>query len=189
MPPGQPCRERLALDQLHHKVVEAYVVQRADVRVIQSRDCASLTAEALAELVVCDFEGNRAIEASVRCLVDAPMPPAQAQIRSCRDRAAYPPQPAPEFLERRYCRRLKTGPPARCRSFVSQQRLDFTAEIRVGPCEQCGAIGGFALQRGRLSSSICRPRKDPVAISDEDKQDKAGAQPKRHHRGMCDERA
>ena len=25
-----------------------------------------------------------------------------------------------------------------------------TAEIRVGPCEQCGAIAGFALQRGMI---------------------------------------
>jgi hypothetical protein len=44
--------DRCALDELHHQVVRADVVQLADVRVVQGRDCASLTLEALRELAL-----------------------------------------------------------------------------------------------------------------------------------------
>ncbi len=33
---------------------------------------------------------------------------------------------------------------------LSQQRFDFATEIRLGPCEQSGAIAGFALQRSMI---------------------------------------
>ena len=42
-------RQRFALEQLHHQVVLADVVQRADVRVIERRDRLRLTLEALRE--------------------------------------------------------------------------------------------------------------------------------------------
>jgi hypothetical protein len=40
---------RFAFDQLHHQIVRADIVQRADVRVIQCGDRARLALEPLAE--------------------------------------------------------------------------------------------------------------------------------------------
>jgi hypothetical protein len=47
-----PVGERRPFDQLHHKVIRAHVVQRADIRMIQGRDRAGFAIEALGELLL-----------------------------------------------------------------------------------------------------------------------------------------
>jgi len=60
--------ERRALDVLHHQIVEADVVQRADVRMIQRGDGAGFPLEALAELLGADLDNYRAVQAVSRAL-------------------------------------------------------------------------------------------------------------------------
>ena len=76
----QPIGERFALDVLHDEKVDAvfvaYVVEDADVRVVQARDRARFLLEALAQLGVLGqvlgkyFDGDGAVEAGVFRLVD-----------------------------------------------------------------------------------------------------------------------
>ena len=78
----EPRGESLALDILHDEVIDRArlpdVVERADVRMIQLRDGAGFTLESLAEIGVIrerrlqDFNGDRAVEAGIACLVDFP---------------------------------------------------------------------------------------------------------------------
>jgi hypothetical protein len=64
------CRERRPFDQLHHQVVGAHVVERANVGMVQRTDDAGLTLEALTELLVADLDGNVASEACIPRTVD-----------------------------------------------------------------------------------------------------------------------
>jgi hypothetical protein len=71
----QPLAQRLALHQLRHHIAGAgwqrpNVVERADVRVIQCRDSASLMLESRAELFLCNFDSDRASQARVAGLED-----------------------------------------------------------------------------------------------------------------------
>ena len=78
--PGEPIGERLALEQLHHQVVDAILVadveQRADVRVVQARDGARFALEALAAPWITatsggqDLDGDDAIQPRVARPID-----------------------------------------------------------------------------------------------------------------------
>ncbi len=61
---------RFALDVLHHQVIRADVVQRANVGMIQRGDGPRLLLEALGELFVGDFDGYNAVQPRVAGLVD-----------------------------------------------------------------------------------------------------------------------
>ena len=74
--------ERLALEMLHDEkiglAIAADVVQRADVRVTQRRDCPRLTLEAFAPVRIRryprrqDLDRDGSIQTSVACLVHLP---------------------------------------------------------------------------------------------------------------------
>ena len=76
----QPLRQRFALDVLHDEVVDtvllADVIECANVRMVQARDRAGFTLEALTELDVIGevlgkhLDRHDAIESGVFCLVD-----------------------------------------------------------------------------------------------------------------------
>ena len=59
-----------ALDVLHHQVVRADVVERADVRVVEGGDGTGFALEALGELVFGDLDGDAALEACVARFVN-----------------------------------------------------------------------------------------------------------------------
>jgi hypothetical protein len=63
----QRSTQPVALHVLHYEVVRAHVVERADVRVIQRRDGASLALEPVAEASIAGLDGHQAVEASVSC--------------------------------------------------------------------------------------------------------------------------
>jgi DNA invertase Pin-like site-specific DNA recombinase len=66
----QTIGQRFAFDQFHHQVIRPGVVQRADVRMIQRRDCARLAVEASTEFLMRDLDGDGPAEAGVAGLVD-----------------------------------------------------------------------------------------------------------------------
>src|SRR4029077_4428317 len=72
----QSIGERLSLEQLHHDVVVADVIKRADVRMRQMRNRLCLTLEADLELcVLCEFGGQNldrdvAVQPRITCPVD-----------------------------------------------------------------------------------------------------------------------
>ena len=57
--------QRRALDVLHHQIVGAYIVHRANMGMIQRRDGAGLALEAVAESFLRNLDGNDAIEPRV----------------------------------------------------------------------------------------------------------------------------
>ena len=79
---GQPKRLRhrhrtmqgLAFHILHHQVVRPYVVERANVRMVQRRHGAGFTLEPGVEPRLGDFDGDHAVEARVPGLVDRAHP-------------------------------------------------------------------------------------------------------------------
>ena len=82
--PFQPRGERLALEVLHHQIVDAFlmanVVQRADVGVVEAGDGAGLALETLAQVGAAgdfrrqDLDGDGAIQPSVPATVDLAHP-------------------------------------------------------------------------------------------------------------------
>ena len=58
-------RERLALDVLHHQVIRADIVQRADVGMIERGDGARLALEAIVELARGNLDRDGPVEARV----------------------------------------------------------------------------------------------------------------------------
>src|SRR5215469_275258 len=66
--PPETRRESLALQQLHHEIIGAYVVKRADMRMAQRGDGPGFAFESLAESRSGDLEGNVAAEP---CIVRA----------------------------------------------------------------------------------------------------------------------
>ena len=62
----------LALDQLHHQVVRADVVERADIRVIERSHRTDFALESVGELHAGDFDRNLTTEPRVPSLVDLP---------------------------------------------------------------------------------------------------------------------
>ena len=67
---------RFALDVLHHQVIWADVVQRANVGMIQRRDRARLLLEAFGEPFVRDFDRYMRSSRVSRALYTSPIPPA-----------------------------------------------------------------------------------------------------------------
>ena len=63
-------REQVALDEFHHQVVRADVVEGADVGVIERGNGSGFAFEAISELARRDFDGDRAAQARVRAAVD-----------------------------------------------------------------------------------------------------------------------
>ena len=62
--------QRRALDVFHHQVIRADIVELADVGMIQLRDGAGFTLEAFAEVRLCNFDRDEAIEARVAGFVN-----------------------------------------------------------------------------------------------------------------------
>jgi hypothetical protein len=58
------------VDELHHEVVRAHIVERTDVRMIQRGHRASLALEPFAELPGGDFDGDGAVQTGVASAVD-----------------------------------------------------------------------------------------------------------------------
>ena len=65
-----PFTERFAFHQLHHQVVGADIVERADIGVVQRRDEAHLAVESLAEALRSDFDRDVAAQPRIKGLVD-----------------------------------------------------------------------------------------------------------------------
>ena len=62
--------QSLALDILHHQIVGADVIQRADMRVIQGGDGPRLALETFAELFTADLDRHRAVQTRVKRFED-----------------------------------------------------------------------------------------------------------------------
>src|SRR4051812_29881014 len=62
---GQRTCERPAFDIFHHQVTWTDVIQRADVRMVQSSHGPSLALETLGESLVRYFDRNRAVESRI----------------------------------------------------------------------------------------------------------------------------
>ena len=67
---------RFALDVLHHQVIRADVVERADVGMIQRGHRTRLALETFGELFVRNFDGDVAVQPGVARPYTSPMPPA-----------------------------------------------------------------------------------------------------------------
>ena len=63
-----------AVHIFHHQVVRPYVVERANVRMVQRGDGAGFTLEPGVEPRLGDFDGDHAVEARVHGLVDRAHP-------------------------------------------------------------------------------------------------------------------
>ena len=66
--------QRWAVDQLHHEVVRADVVQRAHVGVVQCRNGVSFSFKPIAELLARQFDRDVAADASIPRPVDGTHP-------------------------------------------------------------------------------------------------------------------
>jgi len=62
---GDPVRQRGPFYQFHHQVVRAYVVQRADVGMIQRRNAVGFALEPVGKSLGGNLDGDFAIQASV----------------------------------------------------------------------------------------------------------------------------
>ena len=63
--------QRLTLDQLHHQVVRAHIVERADVRMVQGRDGAGFAGESCAEAFLAHLDRHGAVQPGVAGAEDA----------------------------------------------------------------------------------------------------------------------
>jgi hypothetical protein len=72
--------ERTPVDVLHDEVIGADIVNGADVWMIQSGDRASLTLEALVELLGRYFYGDVALQTGVACPINVTHPPGTNRI-------------------------------------------------------------------------------------------------------------
>ncbi len=66
----QARRQCFAFKKLHHQKIGAYVVQRADVRVIERRNSARLAFKTIPESQVQNFDRHAAVQASVASAKD-----------------------------------------------------------------------------------------------------------------------
>ena len=143
-PAPQASSQRLAFHQFHHQVRGPHVVDGADVRMIQLRDCPGFALEAFAELFSRNLDGHLAMQAGVGGAKDASHTAvAQRFLNPVRTQ------------ERR--RRVVTLGHNRRQRFIQQagrltrgqHPLHFLAHGWVHAGQQGRAIGGALFDRGK----------------------------------------
>ena len=141
-----------ALDVLHHQVVGADIVERADIGVIERCHGAGFTLEAVAEFGGGDFDGDGAVEARIAGLVDLAHAARSEQIQNLVGAHA---RAGLHFGDLAGAERLG----AAARFVLAEQGIDFAAQLEV-------RAAGFrkkhcALVTGMLQGGVVQQRDLP----------------------------
>jgi hypothetical protein len=141
--------ERRAVDHLHHEIVRADIVERADVGMVERGHGHRFLSEAAAESPFGDLDGDVAVEARVARLVDLAHAAATDDlIDAIRAKLGAGIQRIRgQDVSQRAVEHFLAG------RVLSEQRLHFAAQFRVAPAgfvEKGGAVGRSPPERGMI---------------------------------------